>query len=325
MPILNATHPLLKPAQVVRKCINIDAEAACLGSGNASATVQQTMSLDMAIEQYDEAAVRTELAALYGVAPGQIELSVVAGSLELTVTITAPSTALTSTAASINAVNSASLTSSLGRAVLNVSSAHALEPQAASCAEGYGGPYCAVCAIGYFGGGEGGSCSACADAGDPTVTIAIQGGVAFGVIVILTLLVLKFGKRALTTVASTLENAGNDDGALASITDTVQADFEERAMEKMDKKLDEADKSKSKSGRCVSFLGKVGGFISSFGVKIKILVSLYQVLTGLGMTFNIPYPDTYTEWLSKISAIELDSEKQAPSHLPALHTAFSTP
>ena len=80
----------------------------------------------------------------------------------------------------------------------------------------------------------------------------------------------------------------------------------------MDEKLEEAGESKSKAGRCVSFLGKVGarvgGFISSFGVKMKILVSLYQVLTGLGMTFSIPYPDNYNEWLSKISAIELDSE-----------------
>ena len=96
--------------------------------------------------------------------------------MELTVTITAPSMALTSTAASVNAVSSASLASSLGRAVLNLSSVQEVAPQAASCAEGYGGPYCAVCATGYFGGGEGGTCSACADAGDPNVTIAIQGG-----------------------------------------------------------------------------------------------------------------------------------------------------
>ena len=288
------------------------------GSGNASATVLQTISLDMTIEQYDEVAVRTQLAALYGVAPEQIELSVVAGSVELTVTITA----LTSTTAGVNAVSSASLASSLGRAVLNVSSAQAVAPQAASCAEGYGGPYCAVCATGYFGGGEGGTCSTCADAGNPTVTVAIQGGVAFAVIVLVTLLMLKFGKKALATAASTLDNAGNEDGALANIKDTVQADLEERVIETMDEKLEEADQSKSKTDRCMSLLGKVGRFISSFGVKLKILVSLYQVLTGLGMTFNIPYPDTYTEWLSKISAIELDSERVIVlAHMPAYTNA----
>jgi len=183
----------------------------------------------------------------------------------------------------------------LGMSVLNVSSAQAVAPQAASCAEGYSGPYCAVCAIGYFGGGEGGTCSACVDAGDPTVVIAIQGGAAFAVIVLVTVLMLKFGKKALSTAASTLENSGNDGGALANIKDTVQADLEERAMEKVDDKLEAAGESKSKAGRCVSLLGRVGGFISSFGVKLKILVSLYQVLTGLGMTFNIPYPDNYTE------------------------------
>ena len=292
----------------MRKCINIDAEAACLGSSNASVAVQQTLSLDMTIEQYNEVAIRTELAALYSVAPEQIELSVAAGSVELTVRITAPSTALTTTAASVNAVSSASLASSLGMAILNVSSVQAVTSLAASCAEGYGGPYCAVCMIGYYGGGEGGTCSACIDAGDPTVTIAIQVGVAFAVIVLVTVLMLKFSKKALTTAASTLENAGNDGGALANIKDTVQADLEERAMEKMDEKLEEVGESKSKGGRCVSFFGKVGGFISSFGVKMKIIVSLYQVLNGLGLTFNIPYPDTYTDWLSQVSAIELDSK-----------------
>lgn len=33
----------------------------------------------------------------------------------------------------------------------------------------------------------------CADQGDPTVTIAIQGSAAFGALVIATLLMLKFG------------------------------------------------------------------------------------------------------------------------------------
>ena len=140
----------------MRKCINIDAAAACLGSGNASTALEQKINLDMTIEQYDETSVRNSLAALYGVAPELIELSVVAGSVELTVTIKAPSasTVLATTAASVNAVTFASLTSSLGTAVLNVSSAQAAAPQAASCAEGYSGPYCAVCSIGYFGGGE---------------------------------------------------------------------------------------------------------------------------------------------------------------------------
>ena len=33
----------------------------------------------------------------------------------------------------------------------------------------------------------------CADQGDPTITIAIQGGAAFGALVLATLLMLKFG------------------------------------------------------------------------------------------------------------------------------------
>ena len=53
----------------------------------------------------------------------------------------------------------------------------------------------------------------------------------------------------------------------------------------------------------IGALAKVAG---SFGVKLKILVSLYQVLNGLGMIFNIPYPENYQIMLSAISSIELN-------------------
>ena len=125
--------------------------------------------------------------------------------------------------------------------------------------------YCAVCDIGYFGGGEGGTCAACSDAGDPTITIAIQGGAFFGVLVLSTLLMLRFGRKALSTAASTIENAGD-----ADLLAAAQADLEGAAAEKADEAMQAAAEKKPKA----KLLMRIGGFISSFGVKMKILVSL---------------------------------------------------
>ena len=333
LPVLPGFFRQSLTAQVVRKCINIDADAACLGSGNTTATgevVQTSLFLDIDIDSYDEELVRSKLALVYNIEAEQIVLSVGAGSLQLTVTIktsstgaadggangTAPTAPLLSTAEAksrIAAVDAAALATSLGAALgsdglgvnVLVPAQEATVPlftlveSASSCAVGYTGPYCAVCDIGYFGGGEGGTCAACSDAGDPTLTIAIQGGAAFGVLVFVTLVMLNFGRKALKTAASTLENAG-DDGVLAA----AKEDLEGKAVE-----IGKAQTEKKPKAR---LLVRIGGFVSSFGVKMKILVSLYQVLNGLGVIFSIPYPDNYTELLASISAIELDM----PSLLP---------
>ena len=129
---------------MVRKCINIDAEAACLGSGNASATVQQTVSLDMTIEQYDEAGVRTELAALYGIAPEQIEISAVVGSVELShidgmIRLTPHPADASSALASSRASSSSLLAVTLCRMRL-ITGTHVLNTHADNCTD-LGRPY----------------------------------------------------------------------------------------------------------------------------------------------------------------------------------------
>ena len=53
------------------------------------------------------------------------------------------------------------------------------------------------------------------------------------------------------------------------------------------------------------YITKAMKAFAGMGVKIKVLVSLYQVHNGLGIIFAIPYPETYTSLMSEISAIEL--------------------
>ena len=71
-------------------------------------TVQKEMTLDVSIDDYNETAVRYELAALYGVDVSLITLDATAGSLQITITIAAapspPGAAASSSAASLSAL-----------------------------------------------------------------------------------------------------------------------------------------------------------------------------------------------------------------------------
>ena len=247
-------------AEVVRPCINIDAELAC--KGTVELVVQQTITLETTIDTFSapgsEDSVKQELATLYKVPIDNVLLDVAAGSVELLFTIkpnsvnpgpppppgVAAPPLLTSreggewlaeVEANINAIDSGQLASTLSKALaadnLGLVVAPALQvsfcslsglrsedvsailpalthpsidshPQTsikknasdtapAACAQGYSGPYCAVCDTGYFGGGDGGACMLCSDAGDPSVTIAIQGSVFLLIVTLVTIIMLK--------------------------------------------------------------------------------------------------------------------------------------
>ena len=47
-------------------------------------------------------------------------------------------------------------------------------------------------------------------------------------------------------------------------------------------------------------------------VRVRILISMFQVLTGVGATFNIPYPDSYDETIKWLATIELDFVSAMP-------------
>lgn len=88
--------------------------------------VEQEMTLDISIEEYNETAVKLELALLYGVPPEYIELGATPGSLQLKITIKPPpasagesasSISLTDIVASMQAVDSSSITRSLSTAL----------------------------------------------------------------------------------------------------------------------------------------------------------------------------------------------------------------
>ena len=135
------------------------------------------------------------------------------------------------------------------------------------CAEGHSGPYCAVCIAGYHGGGDGKPCVQCE--GDTGKTILIQVGSALGVLLVLVLLLLRFGRKAVETAVVVADNDGDYQGmAKEEATAKVEAKLETVA--------EEGPPKQKLVARAISFA-------TGFGVKFKILISLYQVLTGLGI------------------------------------------
>eukprot|EP00900_Chrysochromulina_parva_P018460 jgi/Chrpa1/26615/Chrysochromulina_OHIO_Genome00026808-RA len=151
-----------------------------------------------------------------------------------------------------------------------------------SCADGHTGPVCDLCVQDplHFG-GRGTPCQLCSGVGNPvfTITFYAVGGV---VVLLATALVMAICKRRATRVAklpqgqaaSRIEESTKNLAALVGI-------------------------SEAKSSRLAKAL------VGSFGVKIRILISLVQVVGQQGLIFDVTYPAFYTEILKSISNINI--------------------
>ena len=136
---------------------------------------------------------------------------------------------------------------------------------AQQCIEGHTGPYCAVCAFGYHGGGDGTICERCPDdPGRTTLTIAVSAACFGGAVLLLVLFVFLY---------ATGQCGGLKRARLAA------------------------------TGMLKTCNARLGAKIAKMQVKLKIILGLYQILNGIGMTFRISYPPFYTEILSSLSSV----------------------
>ena len=88
-------------------------------------------------------------------------------------------------------------------------------------------------------------------------------------------------------------------------------------LEKLDEKVAESQEAKaapmSFTLTIVYYVQKVAGFIKKANTKIKILVSLWQILGGIGATFSIPFPPFYEQAVSTVGGI---LQIELPSLMP---------
>jgi len=144
---------------------------------------------------------------------------------------------------------------------------------AQQCAPSQTGPYCAVCNTGYFGGGDGKLCEPCT-------------GIA--VLTFLPVIVMGAVVMALLVYFTCLCICGK------SVSNRVKG-----LGENTRRKRDVQAKLQAKS--------------ESAAIKVRILIALVQMLSGIGITFAIQYPPIYQAalaWLSSI--ISLDLPKAMP-------------
>ena len=152
-----------------------------------------------------------------------------------------------------------------------------------------------MCDIGYFGGGEGGLCVDCDTAGDPTLTISLQLGGALLVLIVGSFLMIKYGKKALIKMGQSLQDKKEGIAPVEVPPPTTLV-----------------GKAILRAKQVVTLFRFVMKKVKDLGVKIKILISLYQVLTGVGVNFSIPYPDSYNDLVEEVDSININ----VPSLLP---------
>jgi hypothetical protein len=153
----------------------------------------------------------------------------------------------------------------------------------ASCRPGHRGPLCAACVTEpQHYGGRGRVCRPCSGAGDERLTLAL---LAIGIALLLALFVALYSKckrEANTFVRDVYSSKGSFRGGTS-----LKTILKKRA-----------ENVKAKHSHMAAVL-------ASFGVKGRILISLFQVVTMTQSTFNIPYPDFYSRMLDWSRSVNL--------------------
>ena len=164
------------------------------------------------------------------------------------------------------------------------------------CASGQRGPYCALCADGYFGGSDGELCKQC----DGSSLLTFLPAIIIGGIVLLLFLYVLFSCVC-----------GGQDRATPR---PKQNESIELKLKKQEQKMKrDAQRRCPCLFRCYErvrgLMRKAGGL----GVKFRILVALFQMLDGIAIAFSIQYPPIYQEALRYIgSIVQIDLPKAMP-------------
>ena len=180
-----------------------------------------------------------------------------------------------------------------------------------TCLTGQRGPFCSVCdAPKYYGGTESKPCKPC----EGDTGLAFVPVVTLGVFVVLLLIIfIRGGKSSLGVAAQLTESisSGNVSGAVSGIviskTEGMVSDAYDGEIQKSRKYLEGGgETSKGARGaksRCVVFMATLQRVWGKFQVKLKILISLVQIIDNLGFTFSIPYPTFFESWMSSIGGV----------------------
>ena len=199
------------------------------------------------------------------------------------------------------------------------------------CAPGHKGPYCALCASGFFLGQEGG-CSPCEEASE-------GGGSAGTIVVGVVVGVFLFSmcgycycmrKRQHSTPPSL---PGSWQNNLKDLLDedltAIPTDVDDINLAMNTVATDTAvGKAVGGGGarwrKMFHVFGKLASRLSNNATKIKMLVTLYQILSTIGGVFSIDYPDEYMALLKWLSIANVDFLSFVPLACTTVPSGFYT-
>jgi len=165
------------------------------------------------------------------------------------------------------------------------------------CNGSHTGPLCDLCKEGFYG-GRGKPCEECE--GDVAVTIALPVACIVVALLLIVLLLHRYERRVVDAALNIVDVAGSRVDADKGKIDVADA-LQGAALVSPPPSPPSAS-SDSKPKR---MLAQIVRRISNLGVKLRILISLVQVITQLGVTFDVQYPPFFTDLLSYISLVNL--------------------
>ena len=194
--------------------------------------------------------------------------------------------------------------------------------QGSLCRTGHVGPYCGVCEPNWFGGTDSKPCKPCVG----SISLAyLPMAVLLLFLLLLLVAFVRGGEETLDLAAGLAESAheGNVSGAAARV---LKAELRKRAtkayMNEVDKSAKEVSERRSWGEACspsglkasvLVFSAKASTLWSKFQVKVKIIISLVQVINGLGAVFSIPYPPLYDTIMNDVGgAVQIELAQLMP-------------
>lgn len=168
----------------------------------------------------------------------------------------------------------------------------------ASCAPGHRGLLCDICEPLYHG-GRGGECTLCSESGDSALTL----GLAVGLPLVLLLASIIACVRLRRTAATVAAQAATTDSK--RLSGPKRAVTSRRLLKAAQASAQEGASARLSKLAIIAPLARRLTRLSSIAVKLRILISLCQIVSQVGETFEIAYPPFYTDMLAFLSLVTI--------------------
>lgn len=126
-------------------------------------------------------------------------------------------------------------------------------------------------------GGRGKACTLCSTAGDPIATICVMTGAFVAGLIVVAAIYIRFRFYSSDSAAQLAEMSGKLTSVLTRRD--IKGEFIDDNIDRLD-----ASGASNKTRTKVPLAARLGALAGSLGVKMRILISLIQVLTSLGDT-----------------------------------------